>query len=109
MYMYELSGLLIYRPMVHLLLLVAKVPKRDKKALANSVDPDETPHDATSHQGLRCLLKGISSSYRQPASVVTQGFMVPLPYIIIRHENTRMQIYISGAALLGCVLRPISA
>ena len=31
-----------------------------KKALANSVDPDETPHDAASHQGLRCLLKGIS-------------------------------------------------
>jgi len=27
--------------------------------LANSVDPDETPHDAASHQGLRCLLKGI--------------------------------------------------
>jgi len=31
-----------------------------KNALANSVDPDETPHDASSHQGLRCLLKGIS-------------------------------------------------
>ncbi|KAH3718372.1 hypothetical protein DPMN_061175 [Dreissena polymorpha] len=31
-----------------------------KKALANSVDPDETPHDAASHQGLRCLLEGIS-------------------------------------------------
>ena len=31
-----------------------------KKALANSVDPDETPHDAASHQGLRCLLKGMS-------------------------------------------------
>ncbi len=31
-----------------------------KRALANSVDPDETPHDAASHQGLRCLLKGIS-------------------------------------------------
>ncbi|KAH3857986.1 hypothetical protein DPMN_100605 [Dreissena polymorpha] len=29
-------------------------------ALANSVDPDETPHDAASHQGLRCLVKGIS-------------------------------------------------
>ena len=28
--------------------------------MANSVDPDETPHDAASHQGLRCLLKGIS-------------------------------------------------
>ena len=31
-----------------------------KKALANRVDTDETPHDAASHQGLRCLLKGIS-------------------------------------------------
>ncbi|KAH3850997.1 hypothetical protein DPMN_093474, partial [Dreissena polymorpha] len=30
-----------------------------KRALANSVDPDETPH-AASHQGLRYLLKGIS-------------------------------------------------
>ncbi|KAH3873345.1 hypothetical protein DPMN_036579 [Dreissena polymorpha] len=30
-----------------------------KTALANSVDPDETPHDAASHLGLRCLLKGI--------------------------------------------------
>ncbi|KAH3741761.1 hypothetical protein DPMN_048487 [Dreissena polymorpha] len=29
-------------------------------ALANSVDPYETPHDAASHQGLRCLLIGIS-------------------------------------------------
>ncbi|KAH3741661.1 hypothetical protein DPMN_048386 [Dreissena polymorpha] len=28
-----------------------------KKALANSVDPDETPHDVASHQGLGCLLK----------------------------------------------------
>ena len=28
--------------------------------MANSVDPDETPHDATSHRGLRCLPKGIS-------------------------------------------------
>ncbi|KAH3725437.1 hypothetical protein DPMN_051270, partial [Dreissena polymorpha] len=32
----------------------------EKKALAKSVDPDETPHDAASHQGLRCLFKGIS-------------------------------------------------
>ncbi|KAH3771788.1 hypothetical protein DPMN_173117 [Dreissena polymorpha] len=31
-----------------------------KKPLANNVDPDETPHHAASHQGLRCLLKGIS-------------------------------------------------
>ncbi len=31
-----------------------------KKTLTNSVGPDETPHDAASHQGLRCLLKGIS-------------------------------------------------
>ncbi|KAH3702565.1 hypothetical protein DPMN_077589, partial [Dreissena polymorpha] len=34
--------------------------KAQIKALANSVDPDEMPHDAASHQGLRCLLKGIS-------------------------------------------------
>ncbi|KAH3724921.1 hypothetical protein DPMN_050748, partial [Dreissena polymorpha] len=33
----------------------------EKKALTNSVDPDETPHDAASHQGLRCLLTEISS------------------------------------------------
>ncbi|KAH3728507.1 hypothetical protein DPMN_054464 [Dreissena polymorpha] len=33
-------------------------------ALASSVDPDETPHDAVSHQGLRCLLKGFSVSRR---------------------------------------------
>ena len=31
-----------------------------KKTLANSKDPDETPHDAASHLGLRCLLEGIS-------------------------------------------------
>ena len=31
-----------------------------KKALANSVDPDETPHDAASLQDLPFLLKGIS-------------------------------------------------
>jgi len=31
-----------------------------KKALANSIEPDETPHDAASHQGLCCLFKGIS-------------------------------------------------
>ena len=31
-----------------------------KKALANSVDPNETPHAAASHLGLRCLLEGIS-------------------------------------------------
>ncbi|KAH3808390.1 hypothetical protein DPMN_136743 [Dreissena polymorpha] len=35
---------------------------KNKKAFANSVDPDETPHDAASHQGLRCLLKGISDA-----------------------------------------------
>ncbi|KAH3829205.1 hypothetical protein DPMN_131198, partial [Dreissena polymorpha] len=34
--------------------------REKKKAFANSVDPDETPHDAASHQGLRCLLKEIS-------------------------------------------------
>ncbi|KAH3856139.1 hypothetical protein DPMN_098719, partial [Dreissena polymorpha] len=28
----------------------------EKKALTNSVDPDETPHDAASHLGLHCLL-----------------------------------------------------
>ncbi|KAH3879797.1 hypothetical protein DPMN_003703, partial [Dreissena polymorpha] len=34
-------------------------------ALANSVDPDETLHDAASHQGLRCLLIGISEVYEE--------------------------------------------
>ncbi|KAH3885126.1 hypothetical protein DPMN_009116 [Dreissena polymorpha] len=34
----------------------------EKKALANSEDPDETPHDAASNLGLRCLLKEISGS-----------------------------------------------
>ncbi|KAH3724372.1 hypothetical protein DPMN_050188 [Dreissena polymorpha] len=28
-----------------------------KKDIANSVDPDETPHNAASHLGLRCLLQ----------------------------------------------------
>ncbi|KAH3898615.1 hypothetical protein DPMN_022852, partial [Dreissena polymorpha] len=36
-----------------------------KKTLANSVDPDETLHDAASHQGLRCLLIGISEVYEE--------------------------------------------
>ncbi|KAH3874020.1 hypothetical protein DPMN_037261 [Dreissena polymorpha] len=36
-----------------------------KKALANSVDPDETLHDAASHQGLRYLLIGISEVYEE--------------------------------------------
>ena len=31
-----------------------------KAALANSKDPDETPHDAASHLGLWCLLKWFS-------------------------------------------------
>ncbi|KAH3711264.1 hypothetical protein DPMN_070766 [Dreissena polymorpha] len=35
-------------------------PQCLEEALANIVDPDETPHDAASHLGLRCLLKGIS-------------------------------------------------
>ncbi|KAH3811776.1 hypothetical protein DPMN_140192 [Dreissena polymorpha] len=33
-----------------------------------SVDPDETPHDAASHQGLRSLLKGISYIGKQALS-----------------------------------------
>ncbi len=45
---------LVCYPLTHLCLASRK------KALANSVDPDETPHNAASHQGLRCLLKGIS-------------------------------------------------
>ena len=28
--------------------------------MANSVDPDETPHSAASHLGLQCLLKPVS-------------------------------------------------
>ena len=28
----------------------------DKQAWVNSADPDETPHNAASHQGLHCLL-----------------------------------------------------
>ncbi|KAH3832053.1 hypothetical protein DPMN_105329 [Dreissena polymorpha] len=43
---------------------IADPSKVRKKALANSVDPDETPHDAASHLGLRCLLKGISCGNR---------------------------------------------
>ncbi|KAH3715550.1 hypothetical protein DPMN_058261 [Dreissena polymorpha] len=35
-----------------------------KKDFANSIDPVETPHDAASHQGLRCVLKGISCYLR---------------------------------------------
>ena len=27
--------------------------------VANSVDPDETPHDAASHLGLHCLLRSV--------------------------------------------------
>ena len=33
------------------------MPSVYKKALTNSVDPDETPRDVASHQGLRCLLQ----------------------------------------------------
>ncbi|KAH3815487.1 hypothetical protein DPMN_144010 [Dreissena polymorpha] len=40
---------------------VCMCPLRRKKAMANSVGPDETPHDAASHLDLRCLLKGISA------------------------------------------------
>ena len=28
----------------------------DRQASANSVDPDQTPHNAASDQGLRCLI-----------------------------------------------------
>ncbi|KAH3702967.1 hypothetical protein DPMN_077995 [Dreissena polymorpha] len=53
----------------------------EKKALANSVDPDETPHDAASHQGLRCLLKGISNtsysmSFQKTAQTQTRRRMM---------------------------------
>ncbi|KAH3738759.1 hypothetical protein DPMN_045402 [Dreissena polymorpha] len=41
-----------------------------KKALANSVDPDETPHDAASHLGLCCLRKGISGVMKREANVL---------------------------------------
>ncbi|KAH3855644.1 hypothetical protein DPMN_098214, partial [Dreissena polymorpha] len=37
--------------------VLRKLGLMHEKALANSVDPDETPHDAASHQGLHCLLK----------------------------------------------------
>ncbi|KAH3824015.1 hypothetical protein DPMN_125843, partial [Dreissena polymorpha] len=56
---------------IFLTVLSTNILSELKKALANSVDPDETPHDAASHQGLRCLLKGISRglSYIDPTSV----------------------------------------
>ncbi|KAH3703812.1 hypothetical protein DPMN_078859, partial [Dreissena polymorpha] len=40
----------------------------EKKSLANSEDPDETPHDSASHQGLRCLHKGISIVFSKHCS-----------------------------------------
>ncbi|KAH3877524.1 hypothetical protein DPMN_001397 [Dreissena polymorpha] len=42
-----------------------------KTAFANSEDPDETPHDAASHLGLRCLLKGISET----TFIKTKGYV----------------------------------
>ncbi|KAH3699558.1 hypothetical protein DPMN_074516 [Dreissena polymorpha] len=59
-----------------------------KQAFANSVDPDETPHDAASHQGLRCLLKGISMTpIIGPAS---SGFIEyqPFPSATDTNSNT---------------------
>ncbi|KAH3754567.1 hypothetical protein DPMN_189244 [Dreissena polymorpha] len=45
----------------------------EKKAVANGVYPDETPHDAASHQGLRCLLKGISREWFDWIDVAIQA------------------------------------
>ena len=45
------------------------------KALANSVDPDDMPHDAASHQGLGCLLKG--NSVRKFLSIEIHKLDIP--------------------------------
>ncbi|KAH3807871.1 hypothetical protein DPMN_136218 [Dreissena polymorpha] len=42
---------------IHLVFVSRVISASRKKALANSEDPDETPHDAASYQGLRYLLK----------------------------------------------------
>ena len=35
-----------------------------KGSKANSADPDQTPHNVTSDEGLHCLLTGFSFKYR---------------------------------------------
>ncbi|KAH3713788.1 hypothetical protein DPMN_073590, partial [Dreissena polymorpha] len=47
-------------PRTRLIFKSDRIIQITKKALANSVDPAETPHDAASHQHLHCLREGIS-------------------------------------------------
>ncbi|KAH3850793.1 hypothetical protein DPMN_093266 [Dreissena polymorpha] len=48
-----------------------------KKALATSVDPDETPHDEASYQGLRCLpiKEFLTKTYNGDASLLLKGYV----------------------------------
>ncbi|KAH3696010.1 hypothetical protein DPMN_083474 [Dreissena polymorpha] len=70
-----------------------------KKALANSVDPDETPHDAASHQGLRCLLRGISADAKQNSKTSGQ-----LKKIIRNRDSLRPSLTMMPAEP-RCVIR----
>ena len=45
-------------------LLTHSYRKPVKGSLANSVDPDQTPHHVASDQGLQCLLTGFSIKNR---------------------------------------------
>ena len=54
--------------------------------MANSVDPDETPHSAASHQGLYCLLRPVRIH-----TVYTAVHIVPKPifyHIYPKYSNT---------------------
>ncbi|KAH3802620.1 hypothetical protein DPMN_156298 [Dreissena polymorpha] len=47
--------------------------------LGKSVDPDETPHNAASHQGLRRLLKGICGRRKQVDIGAAEGVDDEMP------------------------------
>ncbi|KAH3752322.1 hypothetical protein DPMN_186938 [Dreissena polymorpha] len=70
-----------------------KEDERIKKALANSEDPDETPHDAASHRVLFAIdLRAASyknESYAIAASAAKRN--QKLPYPLLHHGRLRRQ------------------
>ena len=59
--------------------------KHERYTLTNSVDPDETPQNAASHQGMRCLSK-----------------IKPL-LVMVDYKTVHDQAFIQVALLKGCL------
>ena len=44
------------------------------RALVNSEDPDEMPHDAAFHQGLHCLLIQTKTIFRERIKILFENY-----------------------------------